>query len=63
VNSTQDFDLRELISSARHRLRSGDAAVLDLLLRSSGSDESAMIGRLKREAGVDVVCMNDASPQ
>ena len=53
-------DLNELIASARRQHRAGAGTVLDVLLRSAGRDEAALLRRLRDEAGVEVASSADA---
>jgi general secretion pathway protein E len=53
-------DLNELIASARRQHRAGAGTVLDVLLRSAGRDEAALLRRLRDEAGVEAASPAEA---
>ena len=48
-------DINELIASARRQHRAGAGSVLDVLLRTAGREEAALLRRLREGAGVDAV--------
>ncbi len=62
MNTDPDDSLREAIQSARLQHRAGAGAVLDVLLRSAGSDTGGLPQRLAVEAGVAVLAEGGQRP-
>ena len=53
-------DIRSHLARARQQHQAGAGSVLDVLLRSSGLQQAALIAELKRHAGVDAVVDGEA---